>query len=231
MKRLYINNLFFYLLVIVGALFAVSFFVSWLYWLSVAALALLVLALFVDIFILYSGKKRIDASRILPEKLSNGDENPIRITVKNNFAIPIHVQLIDEIPFQYQKRDFLIKSALTPRSKREFTYTLRPVNRGEYVFGKLNVYALTPLRLAIRRYVFCNAATVAAYPSFIQMQKYDLMAFSHNLFEYGVKKIRRIGHTMEFEQIREYVQGDDVRTINWKATSKKAQLMIYYTPI
>ena len=67
---------------------------------------------------------------------------------------------------------------------------------------------------------------VPTYPSYMQLRKYDLMAFSNNLSQYGLKKIRRIGHTMEFEQIKEYVQGDDLRTINWKATAKKNQLMV-----
>lgn len=67
---------------------------------------------------------------------------------------------------------------------------------------------------------------VPTYPSYIQLRKYDLMAFSNNLFQYGVKKIRRIGHTMEFEQIKEYVPGDDIRTLNWKATAKKNALMV-----
>ena len=67
---------------------------------------------------------------------------------------------------------------------------------------------------------------VPTYPSYMQLRKYDLMAFSNNLFQYGLKKIRRIGHTMEFEQIKDYVQGDDLRTINWKATAKKSQLMV-----
>lgn len=226
MKQLYIHPLFFKLLSVVGGFFLVSFFVSWLYIVSLALLIGLLLALCVDIFMLYSAKNRIKASRILPEKLSNGDENPIIIRVKSKYRVPVRIRLIDEIPFQYQKRDFLMESQLQPHVEKEFRYTLRPVNRGEYRFGKLNVYVLTPLRLAMRRYVFCNNATVAAYPSFIQMQKYDMMAFSHHLVEYGLKKIRRIGHTMEFEQIKEYVSGDDVRTINWKATSKKGQLMI-----
>ena len=52
------------------------------------------------------------------------------------------------------------------------------------------------------------------------------MAFSNKLFEYGLKKIRRIGHTMEFEQIKDYVLGDDIRNINWKATAKKGGLMV-----
>src|SRR5690606_27347368 len=42
----------------------------------------------------------------------------------------------------------------------------------------------------------------------------------------GLKKIRRIGHTMEFAQIKDYVSGDDVRTINWKASAKQGNLMV-----
>lgn len=226
MKRLYINNVFFKLLAFVGGLFFVSFFVTWLYTVSLVLLGGLIVALFIDIFILYSAKNRIKATRILPEKLSNGDDNTIVITVKSKYRIPVSVRLIDEIPFQYQKRDFFITSTLHPHTEKEFRYSLRPVNRGEYSFGKLNIYALTPLRLAVRRYVFCESSVVAAYPSFLQMRKYDMMAFSHNSFEFGLKKMRRIGYSMEFEQIKEYVQGDDMRTINWKATSKRAQLMV-----
>ena len=42
----------------------------------------------------------------------------------------------------------------------------------------------------------------------------------------GTKKVRRIGNSFEFEKIKEYVQGDDVRDINWKATAKRSALMI-----
>jgi uncharacterized protein (DUF58 family) len=58
------------------------------------------------------------------------------------------------------------------------------------------------------------------------MRKYQLMAISNRLSEVGVKKVRRLGHSMEFEQIKEYVQGDDYRTLNWKATARKGQLMV-----
>lgn len=226
LKSLYINNRLYWLLLLAAGMFFVSFFVSWLYPISIGFLCILIFTLFIDIFILYSGKKGISATRDLPEMLSNGDDNTIVIRIKNNYRIPVSIKIVDEIPFQYQKRDFLIESHLDKYSEKEYQYSLRPVQRGEYLFGKLNIYALTPLRLAMRRYIFSEHASIAAYPSFIQMKKYDMMAFSHNLFEYGLKKIRRIGHTMEFEQIKEYVQGDDVRTINWKATSKRSQLMV-----
>ncbi len=179
-----------------------------------------------DILILFSSKNGVDAERVTPEKLSNGDENPIIITVKNYYTFTISAKIIDEIPFQFQVRNFEINRKIKNASQDEFQYKLRPTERGEYFFGNLNVYVSSPLRLISKRYKFGKDQMVPTYPSYIQLRKYDLIAFSNNLFQYGIKKIRRIGHTMEFEQIKEYVPGDDIRTLNWKATAKKNSLMV-----
>jgi uncharacterized protein (DUF58 family) len=189
---------------------------------------LLILATFIllDTLLLFFSKKGLEASRITPEKLSNGDENPIRISIENYYSFPISVKIIDEIPFQFQVRNFEIKRQLKAGSQDEIEYQLRPTERGEYHFGNLNVYVVSPLRMISRRYTFDKDQMVPTYPSYIQLRKYDLIAFSNNLFQYGIKKIRRIGHTMEFEQIKEYVAGDDIRTLNWKATAKKNALMV-----
>ena len=178
-----------------------------------------------DLILLFR-QNGIDAGRNLPEKLSNGDDNPIDITVKNKYPFKVQLLLIDELPFQYQKRDFEITTSLAIRQKKNINYTLRPLQRGEYHFGNLNIYVTSPIKLAARRFQFGNNAMVPNYPSFLQLRKYMLMAFSNKIFESGLKKIRRIGHTMEFEQIKEYVIGDDIRNINWKATAKRNQLMV-----
>ena len=178
-----------------------------------------------DILLLYLSKG-IEASRKTPEKLSNGDLNPIQITIKNGYTFPISIKIIDEIPFQFQVRDFKIVKTIPASAKKELGYDLRPTERGEYYFGNLNIYVSSPLKLISRRFTFDKDQMVPTYPSYIQLKKYDLLAFSNNLYQYGIKKIRRIGHTMEFEQIKEYVQGDDLRTINWKATAKKNSLMV-----
>jgi len=52
------------------------------------------------------------------------------------------------------------------------------------------------------------------------------MAFVNENAELGLKKIRKIGQSSEFEQIKEYTIGNDMRTINWKATARKNQLMV-----
>tara|TARA_R110000850_G_scaffold80947_1_gene173759 strand:+ start:43855 stop:45093 length:1239 start_codon:yes stop_codon:yes gene_type:complete len=180
----------------------------------------------IDILLLFLAKSPIEAVRETPEKLSNGDENEIVIRIKSKYTFPVYARIIDEIPYQFQVRNFNVFRRINTQSKDEYKYFLRPTERGEYFFGSLNLFASSPLRLTSKRFSFANNQLVPTYPSYIQLRKYDLMAFSNSLSQYGLKKIRRIGHTMEFEQIKEYVQGDDIRTINWKATAKRDQLMV-----
>lgn len=189
-------------------------------------LLLLVVVTSLDTIILFIAKKGVVGKRILPEKLSNGDSNPITLEIFNYYSINVHACIIDEIPEQFQVRDFKIERKLEPSSSSVIAYQLRPVERGEYHFGKLNIYVTSVFGLVARRFISEDNAMVPTYPSFIQLRKYDLIAISHNLHQYGIKKIRKIGHTMEFEQIRDYVLGDDLRTINWKATAKRNQLMV-----
>jgi uncharacterized protein (DUF58 family) len=226
LKKLYINNFFFYALIGVIAMFVCAFIFPVLYHAAWYVVLVLITFLLLDLLILFFARNGIEASRTTPEKLSNGDQNPIHLNIKNYYTFPISVKIIDEIPFQFQLRNFEIRRKIKASSEDEIAYELRPTERGEYAFGSLNVYVSSPLRLISRRFAFDKDQTVPTYPSYIQLRKYDLIAFSNNLFQYGIKKIRRIGHTMEFEQIKEYVHGDDIRTLNWKATAKKNALMV-----
>lgn len=225
-KPFYIQNRFFYACIILMVLFMISFvFPKWFNIVRLLLLLLVVLT-FLDGLILFFAKQGIKGHRILPEKFSNGDQNPIRLKIENFYTFPVYVRVIDEIPEQFQVRTFKIDRKLEASSVTELKYELRPVERGEYHFGKLNIYATSVFGLIARRFSADENAMVPTYPSFMQLRKYDLLAISNNLHQYGIKKIRRIGHTMEFEQIKEYVLGDDLRTINWKATAKKNALMV-----
>lgn len=224
-KNLYIELYFFYAIIALIILFVLSFFYAPLYNLSIALLLALIVFTLVDILVLFNTSKGIVAKRDLPEKFSNGDDNPINLYVKSHYTLPIHLNIIDEIPFQFQKRDFSINKKIKANSEIGFSYFLHPTERGEYTFGRLLIYVQSPLRLISRRFIFSQDEMVPTYPSFIQLRKFDLMAIAYRN-ELGLKKVRRIGHTMEFEHIKEYVRGDDIRTINWKATAKRNQLMV-----
>lgn len=226
MKELYINTRFFFALIGVGMLYILAFFFPFLMILGHSALLLMFFVVFVDYLLVFRPKDAVSAQRILPEKMSNGDENFIKIDIKNNYLFKIYVKVIDEIPFQFQKRDFLITKEIRSGKNVFFQYSLEPKDRGEYNFGALNVYASSPVGFISRRFIFQKDASLVCYPSFIHLRKYELMALQNEFLLGGIKKIRKLGHTMEFEQIKEYVPGDDVRTINWKATSKTSRLMV-----
>lgn len=207
-------------------MYVLAFFFPVLMWAAHIVLLICFLAAMVDFLLLFNQKNALQAQRILPEKLSNGDENFVKIDIKNNYSFTISTKIIDEIPFQFQKRDFLIEKQIASGANIFFQYSLEPKERGEYNFGGLNIYASSPLGLISKRFIFQKDAMLPAYPSFIHLRKYELMAIQSEFLLGGIKKVRKLGHTMEFEQIKEYVPGDDIRTINWKATSKTNRLMV-----
>ncbi len=179
-----------------------------------------------DIFALYRIPKGIFARRSLAARFSNGDENPVTLFLENRYPFTVSVAVIDEIPHQFQRRDILFNASIPPGTERHIHYSLRPVRRGVYAFGSIHVFVKTPLGFVERRYRSDTPQEIAVYPSFLQMRQYALLAVANRLSEAGIKKVRRIGHSMEFDQIRTYVPGDDRRTVNWNATARKGELMV-----
>lgn len=225
-KALYFRSRFFQSMGALAGVFILGYFFPLLTSVGILLFYLFVILLVTDLLLLYAVRQPMKAERELKERLSNGDDNPIAITLENAYRVPIWVDVIDEIPDQFQRRDVVFKTSIKPGASKRIRYSLRPVKRGEYNFGVLNVYAYTLLGLIARRFRFGEATLVPVYPSYIQMRKYELLAISNKLTEAGIKKIRRIGHNLEFELIKEYVPGDDFRTINWKATARRTSLMV-----
>jgi len=224
-KSLYFSERFFYALFGFAALFLLSYWAKPIYpyiWLLVIAFVVIVFAEIVALF----KTNGLSGDRVLAEKFSNSDENEVIINLASKYSFNTEIEVIDEIPIQFQKRDFLKKISISAKEETSFTYLLRPVERGVYTFGSLNCYVKFGLKLTKRRFKFNKDQSVKVYPSFIQMKKYDFLAMDRRVTMTGLKKVRRIGHTMEFEQIKEYVLGDDIRTINWKATAKHRDLMV-----
>ncbi len=194
----------------------------------IAKMCLLTLAVFalLDFLMLFRLPDGVFARREMAGRFSNGDENPVTLYFENRHAFPVNLAIIDELPFQFQIRDADFRTSIPAGGQKTLRYHIRPVKRGEYHFGALNVYVAGPIGLVKKQYKFEAERAVAVYPSYLQMRKYTLLAVSNRLTEAGIKKIRRVGHSMEFDQIREYVPGDDYRTINWKATARRSELMV-----
>lgn len=180
----------------------------------------------IDLILLFSVKEPITAERVVPKRLSNGDENTITIELQNKGNLVGNFRIIDEIPNQFQIRDFELSLSLQPDKAKVISYSLRPTQRGSFDFGNIQIFCKSKIGLLQRRITIPQEVSTPVYPSFIQMKKFEMYAISNRLTDIGIKKIRRIGHTMEFDRIKDYVIGDDVRSINWKATARSGNLMV-----
>jgi uncharacterized protein (DUF58 family) len=207
-------------------LFLISFPLPFLLPVAQAISLLFLAVVLTDILILYNKNLKVKVQRVLPKLFSLGDPNPIKIQIKNEYALGLKIKVIDELPIQFQKRDFNADIKLKGNSSETFAYDLRPTSRGEYIFNDLNIFVQSPLGLLERKIRVEQQQIIPVYPSVIQMKKYELLALARISIFPGVKKMRKLGHSYEFEQIRNYVKGDDYRSINWKATSRKNELMV-----
>jgi len=207
-------------------LYVFSYFIPVLYDAASVILILLGLSILVDSFLIFGKRYALRAERIVAERWSNGDENKVILHFQNNYSFPILAHVVDELPAQFQERNWFRNVRLENNSEGRVTYTVKPLTRGEYSYGNINVFVKGPLQLAKRRFIFPASQLIKVYPSYMQMRRYHLLAVSNRLQEAGVKRVRRLGHSMEFEQIKEYVRGDDYRTLNWKATARKGGFMV-----
>ncbi|MEJ8844050.1 DUF58 domain-containing protein [Lacibacter sp. H375] len=226
LKSLYFSTRFFQLLAVNIALFLLAYFFPELETPAKLFCLLLSIAFAADVFFLFAINRKPIIERDLPERLSNGDNNPVHIQLQNLYPFPVKAEVIDELPMQFQQRDFSMKLKLKAGENRELIYYLRPTERGEYHFGKVQLFVRSLLGFVERRFIGAENVMVPVYPSFIRMRQYQLHAEAAQTKESGNRRLRKIGHSMEFEQVKEYVQGDDVRTLNWKATARKGSLMV-----
>lgn len=225
-KNFYLNRKFFLVLGIIILIFVISFVFPALLLPAQTLLALAIILLFADIFVLFRKKNHIDIQRNTPRVLSLGDSNQIGIECKNLYSSKLYVEIFDETPVQLQMRNFAISFMVKPFEFRELTYDIAPKSRGEYHFGKIHVFIRTSLGFAQKRESFDLSKMIMVFPSVIQMKKMELKALQSINIMTGVKKIRRIGHSYEYEQIRSYVIGDDPRSVNWKASGRVGDLMV-----
>lgn len=225
-SKIYFTKRFFFALGIIVAFFALSFFVDPLFFLSQLILLLLFSVLTIDAVLLLKKDFAVVARRSTKKVLSLGDDNIIELEVQNRCRINLFIQVIDELPSQLQERSFLMDVALNPNEVKSLNYTINPKQRGEYLFGKINLFSATKIGLLQRRDQLGEPALVKVYPSVVQMKKYELHTVASIAKYEGMKKIRRIGHSYEYEEIREYVTGDDTRAVNWKASGRIGHLMV-----
>ncbi len=169
---------------------------------------------------LAGGVGQFDLRREHDVRLSLGADNPIHLSLHNRSRRPLSFWIRDEPPDVFVISARILSGKVEARGTWQAVYSVRPLRRGDYQFGNLNLRWLGPLQLVIRQGYIAAAAPVKVYPNLLDIRRYDLLLRRNRLQEMGLRHTRRYGEGTDFERLREYLPDDDFRAINWKATAR-----------
>jgi uncharacterized protein (DUF58 family) len=208
------------LLLIAAPIIALGTWASALEWVA-GLYGLVVLGLFGLDWRLADKVSRFEVTRRHDTKLSLGAKNPIHLSVRNRSRQLATFWLRDEPPDAFMIDARILTCTVRARRTWHGVYWVRPLRRGDYQFGNLNLRWRGPLGLIVRQARIEAGGTVKVYPNLLDVQRYDLLLRRNRLQELGLRHTRMFGQGTEFERLREYLPDDDFRRINWKATARR----------
>lgn len=163
--------------------------------------------------------------REISEVLSVGASNPATLTVRNRTGLTLALTLHDD-PGPLCEVDRLPQSVTVGPGKEEtIHYSVKPSRRGASEMPAVHLRFPTRLGLWTRHQIRPLPTAIRIYPDIRAVYRYELMARQNRLSEIGVRMVRMPGQGREFERLREFRYGDEIRQIDWKATARQRQLI------
>jgi uncharacterized protein (DUF58 family) len=154
-----------------------------------------------------------------------GAENEVRIQMINSTARPVSIIVKDEYP-PTMALGGLREAQLTidAQYSAALIYQLKPPRRGRFEFGQIAVRYLSRLGL-----VWCETKVgepqfVKVYPNMSRAREAELKALGARALVAQHRKTSWRGEGREFESMRDYVRGDELRHISWTATARRGKL-------
>lgn len=214
-----------YIMAGISIALGLSVFVDILATIALSTLGILAVGFILD-YRLTPGRDVLRVRRIVNPKLSLGDDNEIRLQLENERMQSVRGKITDNVPEEFQQRETEFKFNLKGGSNKEFTYFVKPKERGAYSFPSISLKVNGMMGLVNRIYHIRKEATVKVYPSYLQIKNYQLHSRRSNVDVLGRKQQRRYGEGREFESLREYTVNDEYRKINWKATARRGKPIV-----
>ncbi|WP_295427960.1 DUF58 domain-containing protein [uncultured Thiodictyon sp.] len=164
-------------------------------------------------------------TRRMGRALPLGAWSQVTLEVANASDQRLRISVHDLHPGEFAVRGLPADLDLPPQHQGRIDYRLRPPSRGDFPLTGCAVATRSPLGLWRRTRVLPPAQPLRVFPNFAEISRYTLLAASDQLAQLGVRRFRRLGRGAEFHQLREYREGDSLRQIDWKATSRMHKLI------
>lgn len=218
------SKLFYFLLAVGLVPLSLSWTQPWLRWVALAYdVALLGLAVIDAATSRLPPEVRI--ARVFGSRFAVGGETEVRIEIQNNTPNPLRVFVKDEYPPQ-MKLSGLREAKLEVEAQQSLAlvYSLTPPKRGRFEFGQIVVRFLSRRSLVWRETRVGEAQFVKVYPNLRRAREAELKALGARSLVASHRKSSWRGEGREFESLRDYVRGDEMRHISWTATARRGRL-------
>ncbi len=202
---------------------AASYFVSALVWWQFL-IGLLAVILLVD-FSSLKQRKKITVSREVMNTLSLGSWITVTLRFHNPATQDREIDVYDHYPENADFEDLPMTFILPANGWREVSYRIKPLKRGDFTFKQTQIRIHSLMGFWKRNQYIGEHSSVRVYPNFAAVMKYTLLAMDQRLAQIGIVKKRRRGEGQDFHQLREYREGDSIRQVDWKATSRLSKLI------
>jgi uncharacterized protein (DUF58 family) len=195
-------------------------------WPVVAAIDGMILAVIVIDLLTLRGRRKWGAIRSVVPVMSIGKPSEVSLQLENRNASACAVKVVDFIPEIFENPEPVITLEVPGRKSATIKTRITALRRGRYRFETVQLLIGSRFGFwTLEKRLPCSS-DVRVYPDIRQIAEYSMLARRDRLSILGVRKARRVGADNEFEQLRDYVIGDDPRDIDWRATARRHQLTV-----
>jgi uncharacterized protein (DUF58 family) len=154
-----------------------------------------------------------------------GAETEVRVHVLNKSRRAMTLLLKDEYPAEMKlagEREG--RARVGAQQSAELVYSLTPPRRGRFEFGLTAVRYLSRLGLVWNQQNAGRPESVKVYPNMRRAREAELKALGARSLVASHRKTSWRGEGREFESLRDYVRGDELRHVSWTATARRGKL-------
>jgi uncharacterized protein (DUF58 family) len=166
----------------------------------------------------------LEASRLWEHAPSLATPSEIELAIENSANVTIRCALIDQTPVSFRISPPVLEMLVPARARQKTTYPILPRQRGDVRLGRLFARYQTALGFA-QRWAAAELSQVArVLPDLEQARQHALYLIRTKQVEMEKRRRRQRGHGREFQSLRDYRQGDDLRDVCWTATARRHHL-------
>ncbi len=162
----------------------------------------------------------VGVSRELPTVLPLDGDGEVVWRVSNPGSRRLTVQLADELAPSLGASSRAVQLTVLPSGRGRASSDLTPVRRGTFTPSRIDVRVAGPLGMSSRQASRRVDGRVEVHPSFRSRKAAELRVRRARLLDEGLRAVRARGGDTDFEALREYVQGDEYRHVDWSATAR-----------